>query len=212
MLKLINVSISSNNNKIVNNFSFDFLPGTATRLCGENGSGKTTLLKAIAGIIPHSGTIYFNNKNLSILNGLEVSKENIFLSYQVPPCIRGVSAKSLLQIIYKNKYKEDLPNEKIIDICSSLNLNPLILDRDFNFSFSGGEKKKLELIQMILLNPSVYLLDELDAGMDSSSIKFLSKFIKQELLKDKIFIITTHQENSDLLLNISKSISVKDEQ
>ena len=168
-------------------------------MMGENGSGKSTLAHTIMGSPFYSvsaGSILFNQKNLSELAPEERAKLGIFLSFQNPPEIPGVKVFSFLRTIYNQGHTEKLSpkefkkylEEKMKLVC----LKAEFLDRYLNEGFSGGEKKKLEMLQMLVLEPTLTILDEVDSGLDIDALKDVSEAINFLHQKGTAFLVITH--------------------
>ncbi|MDH3004604.1 MAG: ATP-binding cassette domain-containing protein, partial [Candidatus Shikimatogenerans sp. JK-2022] len=156
------------------------------------GSGKSTLSYIITRK-PHyninKGEIYFNNKLINNLSPDKISKIGIFLSFQNPIEIDGISMLNFIKNIKpKIKYK------KIYKYCKILKIKFKYLNRSFNLGFSGGEKKKNELLQMLILKPKLIILDEIDSGLDIDTIKIIFKIINNYFKNSSILIIT-HNTN-----------------
>lgn len=207
--------VEANNEKIIDKLNVEFKFPGITLLKGENGSGKSTLFHSIFNNpnynIKSGEVLYeYNNKvyNLLELSVNEIAKLDIFLSFQNPVEIPGLSLRNFLLTIYKEKFnKDDLDvfefNNLLISYCDELDLKKELLDRDLNKDYSGGEKKKVELLQILLLNPKVLLLDEIDTGVDVKSITFFINKIQE--MKDKGVVIVSHNKS------FLKKLNIKDE-
>jgi Fe-S cluster assembly ATP-binding protein len=170
---------------------------------GPNGCGKSTLSKIIAGHPIYTvigGTIEFNNDNLLEMDAEIRSHKGLFLAFQYPLEITGVSNYDFLRLAYNEKRK--FLNEKEVTPLEfmslvekklqTLKIPVEFLNRDLNQGFSGGEKKKNEILQMLLLEPKLVILDELDSGLDMDAIKIICQTITTNLPKDSSLIIITH--------------------
>jgi Fe-S cluster assembly ATP-binding protein len=172
---------------------------------GPNGSGKSTFSKVIAGHPAYqvlSGDIFFKNQNILNLEPDERSHSGIFLAFQYPIEIPGVSNEDFLRLAYNAKLKSNNKSEidpieflslineklKIIDMSSTF------LSRNVNEGFSGGEKKRNEILQMALLDPELAILDETDSGLDIDALKIISKGINNYMTKNKAIILITHYQ------------------
>ncbi|MDD3263681.1 MAG: ATP-binding cassette domain-containing protein [Candidatus Nanoarchaeia archaeon] len=197
------------------NIEFEF-PGI-NLLSGENGSGKSTLLHAIFNNPNYekSGSIIYetNGKSINLmeLKTNEISKLGLFLSFQNPIEIPGLILRDFLWIIYKEKFNESKIdiyefNKIIEDHCEKLELKKELLDRELNKNYSGGEKKKVELLQILILDPEILFLDEIDTGVDIKSIDFFIEKIKS--MKDKGIVIVTHNKSFITLFDIKKEYNM----
>lgn len=173
---------------------------------GPNGSGKSTLNKVIMGDPEYkvtSGNITYNKKNLLKLKVDERAKEGIFLAMQHPTEIEGITNSDFLRTalnIKNNKLTNLYDFIKQIDMYTSdLNMQESMIHRSINKGFSGGEKKKNEILQLKILEPKLILLDEIDSGLDIDSLKLVGENIKdyKEKHKDVSIIVVTH--HTDIL-------------
>ena len=204
-LEIKNLNVSINDNIILNNLNLVVKKGEIHAIMGPNGSGKSTLSKVLAG---HSSYAILNGdicfKGLSILNSEpeERSHMGIFLAFQYPIEIPGVSNEDFLRLAYNSKQKffnkpevnplEFLPiiNEKL----KFVNLSSSFLSRNINEGFSGGEKKRNEILQMILLDSELAILDEIDSGLDIDALKLISNGINHFIDSNKSLILITHYQ------------------
>ena len=203
LLKIENLEASINSKKIIKNFNLNINENEVHIIMGPNGSGKSTLSKIIAGHPSYqieNGTIDFLNKNLLELSPENRSHEGIFLAFQYPLEISGVTNYDFLRLAYNEKQKflkrnEVTPIEFFNIINSYLNtlkIPPEFLQRDLNQGFSGGEKKRNEILQMLILEPKLIILDELDSGLDMDAIKIIYQTLKGILNSKTSLIVITH--------------------
>lgn len=212
MLIFYNIYAQINEKKILKGLTLTIKPGEIHVIMGINGSGKSTLAKILIGssaYILTQGQIIFNGIRIDYLVPEERAKLGIFLSFQYPIEIPGVSNEEFLRISYNKKRKRDYLKElnpiefyKLIN--SKLNLSMIssdFLNRNVNEGFSGGEKKKNEILQMMLLNPIITILDEIDSGLDIDALYTLSLTINNFFSKNKSLLLITHYQR---LLNYIK--------
>ena len=203
ILKVENLEASIENKKIIKNLNLEVKENEIHVIMGPNGSGKSTFSKILAGhpsYNPEKGKIDFCNQNLLEMSPETRSHEGLFLAFQYPIEIAGVTNYDFLRIAYneKQKYfkKEELDPLEFMKLTQIL-LNKLkikneFLNRNLNEGFSGGEKKRNEILQMLLLNPKLVILDEIDSGLDIDAIKIICEEINQNLEKNASLIIITH--------------------
>lgn len=183
-LKLINLTVSIEGNIILNNFNLKINSGEIHVLMGPNGVGKSTLTKVIMGDPNYkieSGSIYYNDVLLNDLPVDERARMGIFLGMQLPPEIEGVTNADFLRTAVSNKEKEKFKLLEFINsidsTVSKLDMDSTMVHRDVNKGFSGGERKKNEILQMYVLKPSMIMLDEIDSGLDVDSLKTVGEAV-----------------------------------
>ena len=166
---------------------------------GPNGSGKSTLAHVLAGDPRYAvtkGEINFNNKDILKLDVSSRAKLGLFLSFQNPVEIEGVKLSTFLRQAYNSLNKKKLSilefNELLNKKADELKIPREFLSRYLNKGFSGGEKKKAEILQLLVLNPKIAILDETDSGLDIDSLKLVANGINRFMSKDKIVLIITH--------------------
>ena len=215
MLEVKNLTVQIENKQILKNLNLEVAAGEVHALMGPNGSGKSTLSKVIAGhpdIEEIEGQILFQGSNLLEISAEERALLGIFLSFQYPTEIPGLNNLDFLRAAYNSKrIKEnkseidrtnfqELVRQKTEDL--GFSDSQKFLTRDLNAGFSGGEKKRNELLQMSLLEPSLAILDEVDSGLDIDSLKIVSNGIKslfQAEEKRALLLITHYQRLLDYL-------------
>jgi Fe-S cluster assembly ATP-binding protein len=197
-LKIDNLSLSIDNKQIVENVSFNVKEGEIIFLMGPNGSGKSTIANAIMGnplITINKGNIFLNNENITFIEPEEKAKKGLFMSFQNPVEIEGISMLHFLKACYSS-IKGDINISKFLPIlkekCNKI-LPFEFIKRNLNIGFSGGERKKSEILQLILLEPKFAILDETDSGLDINALKIIYKTINE--MKKTGFIIITHHVN-----------------
>ena len=205
LLEIKNLKVSINENEILKDFNLKINKGEIHAIMGPNGSGKSTFSKVLAGHPAYSilnGDIIFKGLSILDLDPEERSHLGIFLAFQYPIEIPGVSNEDFLRLAYNSKQKffnkpEVDPIEFLQIINQKLklvNMSPLFLSRNVNEGFSGGEKKRNEILQMILLDAELSILDETDSGLDIDALKIISNGINNFMNPDKSIILITHYQ------------------
>lgn len=203
LLEIKNLNISINSKQILKDFSLNVKEDEIHILMGPNGSGKSTLSKVLAGHPSYTiekGEVFLSNKNLLEMNPEIRSHEGLFLAFQYPLEVAGVTNYDFLRIAYNEKRKYNQLNELnpleflsiIQPLLTKLNIQKEFLNRDLNEGFSGGEKKRNEILQMLLLDPKLIVLDEIDSGLDIDAIKVIFTQIIKNLKKGSSLLIITH--------------------
>ena len=203
LLELKNIDASIENKQIIKNFNLTIKKNEIHVIMGPNGSGKSTLSKILAGHPSYSvdkGMITFCEQNLLEMSQEIRSHEGVFLAFQYPIEIAGVTNYDFLRIAYneKRKYKKEseLDPLEFMQLTQTtiqkLKMKPEFLNRNLNEGFSGGEKKRNEILQMLLLDPKLIILDEIDSGLDIDAIKIICDGIVNNLGKDSSLIVITH--------------------
>lgn len=207
MIHLKNIIITKDNKTIIDGISFSIQKGHIHYLMGPNGSGKSTLALAIMGYPEYEvqGEILFENSDIISLSPDKRARLGIFLSMQYPPSIRGVTILSLI----KNAYQAIHGAVNVLEFrnlvlteAKRLGLDESILTRGVNEGFSGGERKRLELLQLILLKPKLALLDEPDSGVDIDALKILSQELEHLSQQGMTLCIITHHGQLQLKPNV----------
>lgn len=205
LLEIKDLQVSINDNQILKSLNLTINKGEIHAIMGPNGSGKSTFSKVLAGHPAYSvlnGDILFKGSSILDLEPEERSHLGIFLAFQYPIEIPGVSNEDFLRLAYNSKQKFyqkpevdpieflTIINEKL----QSVNMSPLFLSRNVNEGFSGGEKKRNEILQMILLNSELSILDETDSGLDIDALKVISNGINNFMNPNKSIILITHYQ------------------
>lgn len=217
MLEIKNLSVEVDGKKILNKINLKLDKGKVYALMGPNGSGKTSLANVLMANPKYkilSGRIFLDNEDITKLSVNEKARKGIFVSYQNPVEISGVTVSNFLRTAF-NSLKDDklslLDFQKLLkEKAKELDIDEKFLNRYLNVDFSGGEKKKTEILQMLVLNPSFAILDETDSGLDIDSLKTVSKGIKKFLSKDKIILIITHYRKILDYINPDKIFIMRD--
>jgi Fe-S cluster assembly ATP-binding protein len=205
ILEIKDLQVSINENEILKNLNLKINRGEIHAIMGPNGSGKSTFSKVLAGHPAYSisnGDIIFKGLSILDLDPEERSHLGIFLAFQYPIEIPGVSNEDFLRLAYNSKQKfynkpEVDPIQFLTIIYEKLklvNMSPLFLSRNVNEGFSGGEKKRNEILQMILLDSELSILDETDSGLDIDALKVISNGINNFMSPDKSIILITHYQ------------------
>ena len=205
LLEVKDLQVSINENQILKNLNLKINKGEIHAIMGPNGSGKSTFSKVLAGHPAYSilnGDIIFKGSSILDLEPEQRSHLGIFLAFQYPIEIPGVSNEDFLRLAYNSKQKfynkpEVDPIEFFTIINEKLklvNMSPSFLSRNLNEGFSGGEKKRNEILQMILLDSELSILDETDSGLDIDALRIISNGINNFMNQDKSIILITHYQ------------------
>lgn len=203
MLKIDNLYVDTKDGKeIIKGLNLEISDGEIHVIMGPNGTGKSTLSKVIMGssdYIIKNGSIFYNGDSINDISVDERARRGIFLSYQSPISIEGVSNSEFLKTALNMKLDNPIgiyPFMKMMDSAiDELKMDPKMLHRSINQDFSGGERKKNEILQMRILKPNFIMLDELDSGLDVDSLKIASDVINSYLKENpnaSLLIITHH--------------------
>lgn len=204
-LSIKNLYVSADDKRIINGVSLKIKPGEVHVVMGPNGSGKSTMAKALMGHpnfkIPGSKSeIQMDGVNLLDMSPDERAKKGLFLAFQHPITISGVSVQKFLWGAYKTLYPKtkngilDFRKEMNL-VADNLGISKELLKRSLNEDFSGGEKKRVEILQLLMLKPKYVILDEVDSGLDVDAIKIVADGIKQAVdeIGAGVLLITHYQ-------------------
>jgi len=204
MLQLQNLKASVNDKSILNGLNLEIKSGEVHAIMGPNGSGKSTLANILSGKSGYdvSGSLKYEGKNLHDIPIEERAQKGIFLAFQYPLEIPGVNTtnflKTSLNSIRKAKGEKELDTLNLLKLirekASELNIDEKFLSRQLNVGFSGGEKKKNEILQMKLLEPKLAILDETDSGLDIDALRIVADGVNSHKNKNNAFLIITHYQ------------------
>ena len=208
MLKIKNLSVSIGDKKLINNLSLTIDSGTVHACMGPNGSGKSSLSSALMGHPNYKidqGSILLGEKDITSLGADKRAKAGLFLSLQQPYEIPGVVLSTFLRESFRALNPEaslDLYLDRLADACDLLQFERYFLDRGVHDGFSGGEKKRCEMLQLLILQPKVAILDEIDSGLDVDALKCVAaglQAFKKQCPRSSLLIITHYQRILDYI-------------
>ncbi|MEM0258061.1 MAG: Fe-S cluster assembly ATPase SufC [Thermofilum sp.] len=175
-LEVVNLHVRVSGREVVRGVSFSVPQGSVVAMMGPNGSGKSTLALSLAGHPRYEvveGKILLNGEDVTALKPEERARRGLFLGFQAPPALEGVSVRALLSAVLPAQgleYSED----QVVRALGKMALPPSYLERQVNVGFSGGERKRLEVAQALVLKPRVVVLDEPDSGLDVDGVRLLA--------------------------------------
>lgn len=195
MITLKNLSVSIGDKKILQNINFTFEKGKTYAVMGPNGSGKSTLAYAIMGhpsyTLDKKSHLYFKKEDITELEANKRAEKGIFLSFQTPLSLSGVRVNQLLQLAMQGKKDPLVLRQEIKKYAAELHISEDLLSRSLNEGASGGEKKKIEVLQAAVLQKQILIFDEVDTGVDVDALKAIAQFLKKHQ-EEKTYIIITH--------------------
>lgn len=199
ILKINKLSVGINDQPMLKDISLEIEPGKVYALMGPNGSGKSTLSKTIMGHPKYtviSGKIEAGGEDITTAAPDERAKKGLFLSFQYPKTIPGVSLSNFLRTAYSSVSGEEIRvfdfKKKLKEKMELLSIPDSFADRHVNEGFSGGEKKKAEILQAMVLDPQVIIMDETDSGLDVDALKIVADGVKKLRTPEKAIILITH--------------------
>lgn len=205
LLKITDLHVSIDGKPILNGLNLTIHPGEVHAIMGPNGSGKSTLANVLAGreeYTVESGSIEYESEDLLAMEIDQRALAGIFLAFQYPVEIPGVSNSNFLKsIINAKRVYQGQPELNALDILkyirskmSAIEMDESLLKRSLNDGFSGGEKKRNEILQMTLLEPKLAILDETDSGLDIDALRIVAEGVNQLRSADRSFIVVTHYQ------------------
>ena len=204
MLEIKNLKASINNKDILKGLNITIKPGELHAIMGPNGSGKSTLANVLSGKNGYeiSGELKYQGKSLKEISIDERAQKGIFLAFQYPTEIPGVNTNNFLRTslnkIRKGRGEKELDTLSFLKLlkkkASELGIDEKMLSRQLNVGFSGGEKKKNEILQMKVLDPNLIILDETDSGLDKDALKTIADGVNSSRDKKKSFLVITHYQ------------------
>ncbi|HJW33086.1 MAG TPA: Fe-S cluster assembly ATPase SufC [Holophagaceae bacterium] len=205
MLKIENLTATVNDKEVLKGISLEIKAGEVHAIMGPNGSGKSTLGKVLAGhpaYVITGGTVTFEGKDLLELEADERARLGIFLGFQHPIEVPGVSNAQFLRLAYNKQAeangKEELDPLEFDDFIQEkikvVGMRSEFLDRSLNEGFSGGEKKRNEILQMAVLEPKLAILDELDSGLDVDALRIVGEAVTGLKSPERAIVLVTHYQ------------------
>ena len=195
MLQLKNLTVSVGKKTIIDGFNFTYEKGKIYAVMGPNGSGKSTLSLSIMGhptyMLKKESRIMKDGKRIDNIDANKRSAAGLFLSFQTPLSLSGITIHQLLQLALSGKKDPLQIRQETEKYAKELKISDELLKRSLNDGASGGEKKKLEVLQAAVLDKDILIFDEIDTGVDVDALRTISKFLDKHR-KDKTYILITH--------------------
>ena len=211
LLSIENLYVNAGEKEILKGLNLNIKRGEIHVIMGPNGAGKSTLANVILNNPEYkkiSGNVLFEGENINDLTTDKISNKGIFMSFQTPEEIPGIPTSNFIRVakskVEKSPVKLFKVKEEIKKYADELNMNKKLLDRNLNVGFSGGEKKKNEILQMLVLNPKLAILDETDSGLDIDSVRAVSEGINLYKNENNAVLIITHNMRILESLNVDK--------
>ena len=200
LLSIKDLHVRAEDKEILHGISLEIKPGETHVIMGPNGAGKSTLGNAIMGNPSYEvtgGEMFFDGKSLSDMAVNERAKSGIYMSFQNPLEVPGVTLGNFIKTALEQRTGKRVRiwdfRKKMLAAMNVLQMDPSYAERDLNVGFSGGEKKKAEILQLMLLDPSLAILDETDSGLDVDAVRTVSEGIRAfQKNRDSALLIITH--------------------
>ena len=212
LFKIENLHVSVGEKDILKGVDLEIKQGETHVLMGPNGAGKSTLGHAIMNDPKYEvkeGKIFFEDEDITEESTDKRAQKGIFLSFQDPIAVPGISLGNFVRSALEQGTKTHIKlwdfKKKTKAVCELLNMNESYADRDLNVGFSGGEKKKAEIFQLLMLNPKLAILDETDSGLDVDAVKTVSEGVKEFRKNGGTLLIITHSTRILDNLNVDKT-------
>lgn len=204
-IKNLHARIAEDGTEIIRGLNLTVKAGEVAAIMGPNGSGKSTLSYILAGRSDYEvteGDILYNGESILELDAAERASKGIFLAFQYPVEIPGVATMQFLKVALNEQRKARGEDElttpdfirRVKDAAGKLQINMDMLKRPLNVGFSGGEKKRMEILQMALLSPSMCILDETDSGLDIDALRIVAEGVNALRDKNRGFLVITHYQ------------------
>lgn len=207
LLRVENVHALADDKQILNGLNLEIKKGETHVIMGPNGAGKSTLDSVIMGNPQYKvteGKVFFEGEDITALKADARARKGIFFSFQTPEEVPGVTLEDFLRVCRRNMTGQPLKvfafRKELKALMDDLDMDPSYASRYLNVGFSGGEKKKSEILQMLVLQPKLAMLDETDSGLDVDAVRVVSKGIKKFKNEDNSLLIITH--NARILENL----------
>jgi Fe-S cluster assembly ATP-binding protein len=207
MLEVKNLKVSVDDNQILNGINLSVKPGEVHAIMGPNGSGKSTLAQVLAGhdaydVDEDESSVTFLEQDLLEMPAEERARLGMFLAFQYPVEIPGITnsyfLKAAVNEIRTSRGMEELDAMDFADLLKEkmelINVNPSFAERFVNFGFSGGEKKRNEILQLAIMEPRLAILDETDSGLDIDALRIVSEGVNKLRTANRAFIVVTHYQ------------------
>lgn len=201
LLKIVNLTANIQGNEILKGVNLTINSGEIHAIMGKNGSGKSTLSNIVMGHPSYEitgGDILFKGESILGLKPDERAKKGIFLSFQYPTAIPGVTVVNFLRTVLKNRNGKDVPikefRKELKEAMAMLQMDDSFVSRYVNDGFSGGEKKRNEILQLALFKPALAILDETDSGLDIDALKIVCEGINRFKSSDNAILLITHYQ------------------